>query len=199
MNAAISAAWKALPEKLRTEYKQRAHALKVGSALPSQPAALNVAASQSNTGAQVYSSMHARAANDSETCVAQTSAVNIAANVGSIVNDGAVEGGCVGEGHRSDVHSEHGLLGTGEFAGATENPSELHSIPEPGADAEHLEEVAAGPDIMHAMNDTSSCKAHGLVPALADAVDIPPPALGSQQDDMRAQNAVNDMEHSDMS
>ena len=90
LNAAISAAWKALPEDIRTQYKQRAQALKVGSAPPPEGA----------TSAAVGHSGHAPSQAQAHTLGAVAgaanavpAAVNIAAHLTDLGDSAALSNG----------------------------------------------------------------------------------------------------------
>lgn len=131
LNAAISAAWKALPENLRTEYKQRAQALKVGSAPPSDAGGVHAtgAAPNSHGGKHMHRTLH------DNTVPAPTAAVNIAANIGCIDSSGLGVGSGVDVRQGGAVHAVAQDLVTGLGAAplATQNNSHeaLHTQPQP--------------------------------------------------------------------
>jgi hypothetical protein len=104
LNAAISAAWRALPENLRTEYKQRAQALKVGSAPPPEATARNTGAPPQHTSAHVCT--QAQATGSQAPAPAPPAAIDIASSIRGLDNDG--------EGAKSAVNS--GPAAPGGFA-----------------------------------------------------------------------------------
>lgn len=186
LNAAISAAWKALPEHLRSEYKQRAQALKVGSAAPPEAAALNAVDPSSHAGKHKHVHAQATAVNS-----AVPAAVNIAANICGLgtggdvgLGDGSVDGM---EG--SSMHAVPGSFTTQSGAThAPEEPSVAHYPPPPfnGADA------ATGTQLEHSLQGNDASESAGMMSALAGAGEFPDAVQLPQGDGLGGPDAMHD-------
>lgn len=196
MNAAISAAWKALPESLRSEYKQRAQALKVGSAPPPEATALTAAGASRRASQHLHP--HAQPASTLGD-VMPPAAVNIAANIGGRQNGAglnygaadAVEGAAVPG--RAPYPAD---LGSAEAAPAVTHNGRR----DPG----HLNEPFHGAHVategkqMRLIEEHETSEPTGMMAALDAAEDCPKPGELPQADGVEGMcDTVNAVEGGD--
>ena len=177
MNAAISAAWKALPEDLRTQYKQRAQALKLGGAQ---------APEATTSGAGVPGSHAQNQAHAPATAV--PAAVNIAAHLtdvgpgAEVANHAAAGGGDAGAA-ASNFGSQSGGK-QGPVASVV--PGEPHTLFD-GVDAPTY---ANAP---HPVDDSAAAEAGDVGPS-AVAGDVQQELGMGLDDGQHAAEAMNDVE-----